>query len=206
MASPQTELNNLIPNISTFGLALNVAGMINNKKEVALYIIKEDGSNLDVPEKSGLLGKIGNFTNALSIFGSNGVIIDCMVMENSKLAEHPLEDGTVRADNKVKLPTEITLKIAMPAADYKDMLQKIRDYRNSNQMFYVETKFGGFKNMQIVSIPCEMNVENISRVTFSLKLREVLIATKITDMEAGTTENASDSSTKDTGLKAGTAA
>lgn len=206
MANPQTEFNNLIPNVSTFGLALNVAGIINNKKEVALYIIDEKGAKQDVLAKNGLLGTIGNVTNALSIFGSNGVIIDCVVSENSKLAEHPLEDGTVRADNKVKLPTEITLKIAMPAADYKDMIEKIRNYRTDNQMLYVETKFGGFKNMQIVSIPCEMNIENISRVTFSLKLREVLVAENKSDMQAGTTENASDSSTQDTGLKTGTAA
>ncbi len=201
MATPQQAIDNLIPGVSVFNLALNVAGAILNKKNVALYIINPDKTKTDILQKEGILGTVGNYTEALSIFGSNGVVIDCSVIESSKLAEHPLEDGMVRADNKVTMPTTAAIKIVMPASDYKDMLEKIREYRTSNQMLCLECKYGTFKNMQIVEIPCDLTVENVSRVTFTLKLRQVLTAQN--KQTGSNTANASDSKTVNTGAKTG---
>ena len=202
MATPQAAINDFIPGISSVGLALNIAGIINNKKNVAIYIINDKGGKQDIFETT--LGRIGDITGVSALgYMQDPAIIDCEVMETSKLAEHPLEDGRVRADNKVKMPAEISVKIAMPAADYKDSIAKIQRYKDDNQMLCVETKYGVFENMQIVSIPCSLNVENIDRVTFTLKLREVLIAQDINNMNKNNVANASDSDTQNTGFKSG---
>lgn len=202
MVTPQQTIDSLIPGISVFNLALNVAGIINNKKNVALYILNETtGAKTNILERSGWRGTVGNYTNV--VFVGNPVIMNAEIKESAKLAEHPLEDGKVRADNKIILPVEISVKIVLPATDYKDFLAKIREYKNNNQPIYVETNFGSYKNMQIVGIPCELNVENVSRITFTLQLKEVLQAPDVSMFTAATVENVSDSNTVNTGLKTG---
>ena len=144
--SIQTNIDSLISGVSLFNLALNVAGIINNKKNVALYVIDE---------------KTQRKTNIL--------------------------EGA------------LNVQITLQAQDYKDKLSLLKKYKDENQMIYVETKFGGYKNMQIVNMPCNMNFANINRLTFNVKLREVLIMGEQTPIP----ENVSDSDTINTGTQTG---
>ena len=220
--SIQTDIDSLVGKISVFNLALNVVGIINNKKNVAIYVGEENGTkvgnNVAVSNSTyvkpmmedileGSLGRISSITGNSSVLANKiddtGVIMSADVIENSKLTEHPLEDGKVLADNKVKLPTEIDVQITLPATEYQDRLDKIKQYRDDNTMLTVKTKLGVYKNMQIVSIPCKLNVENISRVTFNLKLREVIVAEDLTNMSVDTVEDVSNATTQDIGYKTG---
>lgn len=196
--SIQTDIDSLIGGVSVFNLALNVAGIIQNKKNVAIYtsINGQRGENI----LEGMLGAVSSITGGSSFLTGAGVIMSAEIVENSRLTEHPLENGQVLADNKVILPTEINIQITLQSIDYKDVIAKIRDYKDNRQMLRVETKFAIYKNMQIVSIPCNLNANNVSRITFNVKLREVLIMSQ----PAIETSNISDVDTINTGTQTGT--
>lgn len=194
----QSDIDSLIGGVSVFNLALNVAGIINNKKNVALY--KQEAGKKGKNILEGSLGRLGGITNLASMIDDTGVVMSAEIIEHSKLAEHPLENGKVFADNKILLPTEINVQITLQALDYKDRLNDIRTYKDENTMIYVETKFGVYPNMQIVDIPCTLNVDNVNRVTFTLKLREVLIANKVLEVK---TANVADSDKVNIGEKSG---
>lgn len=197
MSNIQTDIDSLVGGVSVFNLALNVAGIINNKRNVSLYII-DKGQKINILE--GSLAILSGITSVAGMIDDSGVIMSAEVIENSKLAEHPLENGKVLADNKIHLPTEIDVRIVLQAKDFKDKLEQIKEYKNNNQMLYVETKFGSYKNMQIVSIPCSLNVDNVSRVTFNLKLREALVSSKKLEV---TSSNVADSDTYNIGEVSG---
>ena len=201
----QTDIDSLIGGVSVFNLALNVAGIINNKKNVAIYVIEENEENSATKQikktniLEGSLGRLGGMTNLASKIDGSGFMMSADIVEQSKLTEHPLEDGKIVADNKVKMPTEITVRITLQSTDYKDKLNMLKKYKDDNQMLYVETKFGGYMNMQIVSMPCNLNATNVSRLTFDVRLREVLV---LQDMEKQTA-NENDANTIDTGTMTG---
>lgn len=199
-STPQIAIDNLIPNVSVFNLALNVAGIINNKKNVSIYTLDETtGAKTDILE-----GKFGLLSNITNILGQSPIIENAEIIETSKLAEHPLEDGKVTTDTKVKMPTEIAVKIVMPSANYQDYISAVKEIKDKNIPLYVETKYGVFDNMQIVSIPVSLTVENISNITFTLKLREVLVAEDLSVMSYDKVSNINDTSNKKLGLKTGT--
>lgn len=201
----QTDLDSLLGGgVSVFNLALNVAGIINNNKNVAIFLVEEETTVSDTTSISGntsvnkirktnilegALGRLGGITSIASKIDGTGVVMSAEIIEESKLTEHPLENGQVLADNKVKLPTVIDVKVTLPAVDYKDMIDNIKKYKNKNKMFRIETKFGSYDNMQIISLPCNLNVDNVERLTFNIKFREVLIMSDIK------TQTASDNDT-----------
>ena len=196
--SIQTEIDGLISGVSVFNLALNVAGIINNKKNVALYVIDDKtGKKTNILE--GSLGRLSGITSLASKIDDSGIVLSAEVIEDCKLTEHPLENGQVLADNKVILPTEINVQITLPAQDYKDKLATLKKYKDENKMIYIETKFGSYPNMQIVSIPCSMNINNINRLTFNVKFREVLVS----GQNVVVSENVADSDTINTGTQSG---
>ena len=129
--SEQSNIDNLIGGVSVFNLALNVAGIILNKKNVAIY------DNTGKTEKfvGSLFGdsKTGKFVT--NLINQNNVIISAEVRKTAKLIEHPLENGKVRADNKVIMPTEIDIKMTLPYLDYQDILNEINNGRENNEMF-----------------------------------------------------------------------
>ena len=174
MVTPQIRIDEMLGGISVFNLALNVAGIINNKKNVSLYTINEQtGAKEDILDSGSILGNIDKYSDMI---GVTPAIIDVEVTETCKLAEHPLENGKVRADNKIMMPTEITVRIALPAAQYKDVWDKLKTLKNDNTMIWVQTKNEIYKNMQIIAMPFSLNVNNVSRITLSLKLREILVS------------------------------
>lgn len=196
--SIQADIDSLIGGVSVFNLALNVAGIINNKKNVALYVLDDNtGQKTNILE--GSLGRLSGVTNVAGKLDDSGIVLSAEVIEDCKLTEHPLENGQVLADNKVIMPTEINVQITLPAQDYKDKLETLKKYKDENQMIYIETKFGSYPNMQIVNIPCNMNINNINRLTFNIKLREVLVA----GQNVPVTENVSDMDTINTGTQTG---
>lgn len=198
MATPQTKIDELIGGISVFNLALNVAGIINNQKNVTLYSAEDERIPKDMLDSGSILGNIDKYTN---LVGVTPAIIDIEVNENCKLAEHPLENGKVRADNKIIMPTEITVKIALPAENYKDIWDKIKELKTNNTMIWVQTKNEIYKNMQIIALPFSLNVNNVSRITFSLRLREVLVANDTANL--GISKQLADENTVKTGNKYG---
>ena len=215
----QTDIDSLLGGgVSVFNLALNVAGIINNKKNVALYVIEEEhtgtGNTVFVGnfegESSttrlrktnileGSLGRLSGITSLASKIDDSGIVLSAEVIEDCKLTEHPLENGEVLADNKVKMPTEINVQITLPTQDYKDKLALLKKYKDENQMIYIETKFGSYDNMQIVNMPCTMNTENINRLTFNVRFRQVLIA----EQNVAVPANVNDSDMINTGTQTG---
>lgn len=194
MPTIQREIDSSIAGVSVFNLALNVAGLIFNKKNVALYIKDEKTGKLTNILEGGA-GKIGDYTN---IFGISPAIMTAEIREQYRLAEHPLEDGKVAIDNKVKLPIEVDVKITLPPMEYKKTLEKLREYNQKNQMIYIETNYGNYDNMQIIGLPATLNSENINRITFTVRFKEVLVAV---NTEKAKTENKNDADTQNIGAK-----
>lgn len=186
-------------NVNVLNLVLNTAGILNNKKNVALYVVvNHNGTDEKTNILEGVIGALSGISGLARKIDDTGIVISANIIESSKLAEHPLENGKVLADNKVHLPTEIDVQVTLSATDYKDKLAQIKTYRDENQMIYVETMFGIYPNMQIVGLPCNLTVENINRVTFTIKLREVIVMQEETE-----TESASDMDTINTGTQTG---
>ena len=78
--SMQTEIDGLISGVSVFNLALNVAGIINNKKNVALYVIDEKtGTKTNILE--GSLGRLSGVTNLASKIDDMGVVMSAEVVD-----------------------------------------------------------------------------------------------------------------------------
>ncbi|MBR2505366.1 MAG: hypothetical protein IKB70_00285 [Bacilli bacterium] len=199
--SIQTDVDNIVGVGSVFNLALNVAGIINNKKNVAIYTSIKGQKGVNILE--GKLSAISNVVGTNYFLKNQTAIMTAEIVESSKLSEHPLEDGKVFADNKIILPTEINIQIAIQSRDYKSIIDTIRDYKNNNIMLYVETKFGVYRNMQIIAMPATLNVENISSITFSIKLREVLVSQNLSSMTADTVADVSNATTQNIGYQAG---
>lgn len=198
--SIQTDIDSLVGGVSVFNLALNVAGIINNKRNVSLYAVEadEDGNITKTNVLEGSISKLGGITDIANKIDGTAIVMTADIVESCKLTEHPLEDGKVVADNKVILPTEINIRITLQAVEYQDKLDEIKRYKNERTMLLVETKFGTFPNMQIVEMPCNLNVENVNRLTFTIKLREVIMMTE--EIE---TANDSDMDTVNTGTQTG---
>ena len=105
MATPQINADELLGSVSVFNLALNVAGIIDKKKNVALYII-DDKTGAKKEILTGATGIIGQLNQITTIVPTSSTIMDAEIRQESKLTEQPLETGAITSDYKIKMPTQ----------------------------------------------------------------------------------------------------
>lgn len=176
-------------------LGLNVAGLIANKKNVAFYL--DDKEVL-----TGNLLKVQRITNAL---GLEAVILDGDFNETSKIMEHPIESGAMIADHKVINPVEIKVRLTMPFYDFEPIIKELREYYLSGTLLTVQSKVQTYTNMVVCDIPHIEAPENVSRITFNIRLRQALIVTpQYIKLPVENVKNAANADTLKSGQKQGT--
>lgn len=95
------------------------------------------------------------------------------VYERSDLMEHPLEDGSVIADHKVRRPTEIDMPLFIPGgSDLKTVFAEIRQLWTDGTVLVVQTVAGSYGSMILTDIPHEEHPDAINSITVGLRFRE----------------------------------
>lgn len=95
------------------------------------------------------------------------------VSESSKAMEHPVETGATITDFVIDLPVEIELSLILASADYRGVMQQIRQLKALRQLLTVQTKAGTYFNMLITDVPHDEDAELFDALAVSVKLKEV---------------------------------
>lgn len=133
-------------------LAFNALGVL-NPKNVAIY----NGT------QEVLTGNM--------IFNTS--IMNCNVVDDSELMEHPVESGFKIADNKVFNPVEIDIRLSMPAYFYNSVFSELTALYKDSPKLRIKTKNRYYYNMVLQAIPHEETPENFDRIVFDLHFKEV---------------------------------
>lgn len=96
------------------------------------------------------------------------------VRELAKVSKYPLETGSISADNRVSLPTEINLLVFIPADAYASVYPQIRNAWLGATLLSVQTRTGVYKNMVLEGIPHLEEPEMFTGITMELKLSEFI--------------------------------
>lgn len=119
------------------------------------------------------------------------------VEERSRMCDHPIEDGSVITDHKVKEPITFTCAMAMPEFLGGLVVDELNDFYRESKKVMIQCATGVYMNMILCEKPTNIAPENASRPIFDLKFREVVIVTpKIDGMQEGDVASASDADTR----------
>ena len=176
MATIQQQIDQMAgKGFSVTNLALNFGGALalaNNCKNV--FIATNDKDN---PRELLVSSAQGGLGFAAEYAGLNSVIMYADVKESSRVMEHPLENGAVVADHQVQMPVEIRLQIVMPYYRADDIVDELRQLKQTGQLVCVHTQGGVYTDMVFVDIPHREAAENVSRLSFDCTLRQALLVT-----------------------------
>lgn len=129
--------------------------------------------------------------------------ISASVNQTSDLCTHPVESGGVITDNAIINPLKVTVNIAMPTFYYTRIYDNMLAYYTGKRKIMVQTKFGFYKNLVLVSMPHTLDNKDVDRVPIKLELQEVIEInpTKIYDetILANNARNPEDSDTRNLG-------
>jgi len=100
--------------------------------------------------------------------------IKAIVKEQSKLMEHPLENGATLTDHRIIQPIEIELSLILASADYQDVYKQIRQYYLKAGLLVVQTRAGLYENQLIEAMPHEEDPNMFNALTIALKLKQIL--------------------------------
>lgn len=110
---------------------------------------------------------------------SNARPMHASIRDEAKVMEHPVETGATISDHIVFQPVEIDLSMILKSSNYRDTYQNIRQLYKAATVLIVQTKAGTYFNQLIQSIPHEEDPEIYDTIALSLRLKEVLFVTSI---------------------------
>lgn len=161
-------------------LLLNVIGLAFKQKEVAIY-----------NETREVL--TGGFMNGTSV-------LNCRVVEDSRLCEHPTESGVMITDHKVINPVEIDIRLSVPSIGYNAIYNELENLFMQSTELRIKTKAGWFYNMVLQGLPHEESPESYDRIVFDLHFSEIIkITPQFVKLELANVKNITDSDTKKLG-------
>jgi len=133
---------------------------------------------------------------------SGAAIVKNEVMRDSKIFEHPLETGAVRADHKITLPNEIRMQIIIAGKKYPEVYKKMVQAFENATMLDIKAKVDFFSNMIIKAMPHSESADMLDAVAMNIHFREVrLVSLTVTEFRANNVGNPVQSSTQPTGEK-----
>lgn len=117
--------------------------------------------------------------------------------ERSRMCDHPVEDGSIISDHKVKEPITFSCAMAMPEFLGGLVVDELNEIYRENKKVIVQCATGIYMNMILAEKPTNIAPENASRPIFDLKFREVVIVTPLIDgLQEDDVASASDCDTK----------
>lgn len=105
--------------------------------------------------------------------------IKASISEGAKVMEHPVETGATISDHRIILPVEITLSMMLTPDSYRAMYNQIYQAFTRAEIFTVQTKVGGYRNMIISEMPHEEDPATYDAIAMNLKMREIQFVTAV---------------------------
>lgn len=103
--------------------------------------------------------------------------IKAEIKEDSKLMEHPLENGATVVDHRIVLPVEIELSLVLLYGEYREVYEEIKQAYLNATLLSAHTKTSVYDNLIIASLPHVEDADMYDAVALALKLREVQFIT-----------------------------
>lgn len=132
-----------------------------------------------------LLSNLGSsfFSDSVAVFNQDfeqlfisARALKASVKENSRIMEHPIENGTVISDHRIILPIEIELTLILSSDDYQDVYKNIKQFYTSSTLLIVQTRSDIYQNQIIASMPHEEDPDQYNILPITLNLRQVQFA------------------------------
>jgi hypothetical protein len=121
---------------------------------------------------------VGVFDAGFNQLFADGRPIKANVKEASKIADHPVEDGTTISDHQVMMPVEIELTLILGSkGEYRDTYNEIRALFRATELLTVQTRTGTYANMVIEAMPHDETADVFDAIPLVVKLREVQLVT-----------------------------
>lgn len=95
----------------------------------------------------------------------------------SKLMEHPLENGATIVDHRVILPKAIELSLFLESGNYRDTYQQIQAAFEAGTLLIVQTRASSFTNLVIEAMPHDEDPTTFDSIVLSLRLKEAKFIT-----------------------------
>lgn len=102
--------------------------------------------------------------------------IRAVVKEESRLMEHPMENGAIITDHRIILPVEIELNLILASVDYQDVYRDIRQYYLDGDLLVVQTRSDIYDNQIIQAMPHEEDPDQYDVISMILQLKQVQFA------------------------------
>lgn len=127
-------------------------------------------------------------------------LLKASVAPSNTFAQHPVEDGTVVADNKIINQVRISIPMVLDSNDYKDVYKAIQDTSKNSVNLSVQTRVATYSNMYIESYPSEESAAMFDTVSLTVNFIEQITGTVVTKKLAETdVSNNSDVDTENRG-------
>lgn len=133
-----------------------------------------------LPFLSSAADVVGVYLSDFTQVFRNARPMKASVKPNSKLMEHPLDDGSTIIDHRVILPTEIELYLFLGGFEGRNTYSEILSLWNNAQLLTVQTKTSSYPNMLIESPPYDEDPELFDSIIVTLKLRQAQFYTATT--------------------------
>jgi len=102
--------------------------------------------------------------------------LKAVIKENSRVMDHPLENGSMITDHRIILPIEIELTLILSSLDYQDVYKTIKQFYTNGTLLIVQTKSDIYENQLISAMPHEEDPEQYNVLPVILTLRQVQFA------------------------------
>jgi hypothetical protein len=138
-----------------------------------------------------IFSDISAFADFLNLFGNNSDVIGVFnsdlqqvfaearplkadIRETSQVMKHPVEMGTVIADNHIINPIEINIPFFISSSNYNAMYGQIKRAYYAATVFSIQARTGFYPNMIIADMPHEETTEMADAIILNVHFVEVL--------------------------------
>lgn len=161
---------------------------------------------LDLLNNGSSVDVVGIYNGELRQVFADARPLRAEVRETSMVMKHPVETGTIIADNHIINPVEINLLLIIKSEFYSSVYGQIKQAFVAGDLLSIQTRTGVYNNMIIANMPHLENPDAYDAVTMSLNLVEVLYVMPVSVAAQPLPANFSpaepaDISTVQTGLK-----
>ena len=103
--------------------------------------------------------------------------IKAVIKENSKLMEHPIENGAIVTDHRIIMPVEIELSMILTPQNYRQTYEQIKQYYLEGTLLIVQSRSGIYLNQVIQEMPHEEDTTIFDTIALALSLKQVQMVT-----------------------------
>lgn len=123
-------------------------------------------------------------------------IMSFSVKQRTDLPQHPLEDGAMVVDHRVKIPNEVTVSFMLTKDVYRSVFNQMQDYYTNAKLIDIHMRTAIAYKMAILEMPHEENPDYYDAIPISLTFRNItFVQPSQGTMTAGNVRDANDANT-----------